>query len=178
VNTLLKLDYKLPDQALAIAAADIFEVIENFGAPEAENDPDALLCKISELIGERATIEYDNRSQQDYLPIASFTPKMAGTMVFSKVTMDWSPEHQAWYSSDKIGLSNILNYDINALIDGFIEIKRSAERGTIINIFLQASSDCWYYFGFEDNRLMIYSSNDEFVDIIALKSKCKQGSLW
>jgi hypothetical protein len=35
-------------------------------------------------------------------------------MVFSKVTMDWSPKHQAWYSSDKIGLSNILNYDINA----------------------------------------------------------------
>jgi hypothetical protein len=176
VNTLLKLDYKLPDQALAIAAADIFEVIENFGAPEAENDPDALLCKISELIGERATIEYDNRSQQDYLPIASFTPKMAGTMVFSKVTMDWSPEHQAWYSSDKIGLSNILNYDINALIDGFIEIKRSAERGTIINIFLQASSDCWYYFGFEDNRLMIYSSNDEFVDIIALKSNVNKAA--
>jgi hypothetical protein len=170
VNSLLKVDYKLPDQALTVMAADLFEVIENFGAPEAENDPDALLYKLSEFIGERATIEYDNRSQQDYLPIASFSPKMAGTMVFSKVMMEWSPEHQAWYSSDKVGLSNILKYDINALIDGFIEIKRSSERGTIMNIFLQASSDCWYYFGFEDNRLMIYSSNDEFVDIIASKS--------
>jgi len=39
-----------------------------------------------------------------------------------------------------------------------------------MNMFIQASSDCWYYFGFEDNRLMIYSSNDEFVDIIASKS--------
>jgi hypothetical protein len=170
VNSLLKFDYKLPDQAIALMAADLFEVIENFGAPEAENDPDAFLYKVSEFIGERATLEYDSRSQADYLPIASFTSKMAGTMVFSKVLMEWSPEHQSWYSTDQVGLSNILKYDINALIDGFIEIRRDPERGTIMNIFIQASSDCWYYFGFEDNRLMIYSSNDEFVDIIAAKS--------
>lgn len=91
-------------------------------------------------------------------------------MVFSKVTMKWSPQHHAWYSDDKVGLSNILKYDINALIDGFIEIKRTSERGTVMNIFIQASADCWYYFGFEDNRLIIYSSNDEFVDAIASKS--------
>jgi hypothetical protein len=170
VNSLLKLDYNLPDQAMTAMAADIFEVIENFGAPPAENDPDAFLYKVSEFIGDRATLEYDNRSQQDYVPIAEFTSRMAGSMVFSKVLMKWSPEHKAWYSTDKIGLSNVLRYDINAELDGFIEIKRNAERGTIINIFLQASSDCWYFFGFEDNRLLIYSSNDEFIDIIASKS--------
>lgn len=170
VNSLLKFDYKLPDQALTLMAADMFEVIENFGAPEAENDPDAFLYKVSEFIGERATVEYDRRNQEEYLPIASFTPKMIGSLVFSKVNMEWSPEHNAWYSKEKVGLSNILKADLNALIDGFIEIKRSAERGTIMNIFLQVSSDCWYYFGFEDNRLIIYSSNEEFVDIIAQKS--------
>ena len=170
VNSLLKFEYKLPEPALTIMAADLFEVLENFGAPEAENDPDAFLYKVSELIGERATQEYDKRNQESYLPIAAFTPKMAGTMVFSKAMMKWSPEHRAWYSDDKVGLSNILKYDINALIDGFIEIKRSSERGTIMNIFIQASSDCWYFFGFEDNRLMIYSSNDQFVDAIATKS--------
>jgi hypothetical protein len=84
--------------------------------------------------------------------------------------LEWSPEQKAWYSTDKIGLSNITNADINAAIDGFIEIKRTAERGTIMNIFLQASSDSWYYFGFEDNRLSIFSSNDEFVTAIAEKS--------
>ena len=170
INSLLKFDYKLPDQALNLMAADLFEVIENFGAPEAENDPDAFLYKVSELIGERATIEYDARNQEEYLPIASFTPKMAGSIVFSKVNMEWSKTHNAWYSTNKVGLSNILRGDLNALIDGFIEIKRTTERGTVMNIFIQASSDCWYYFGFEDNRLMIYSSNDEFVDIIAQKS--------
>lgn len=170
LNALLKFDYKLPEPAMALMAADLFEVIENFGAPEAENDPDAFLYKISELIGERATRDYDARNRQDYLPIATFTSKMAGSLVFSKVTMNWSPEKNAWYSTDKVGLSNILKYDINALIDGFIEIKRSSERGTIMNIFIQVSSDCWYYFGFEDNRLMIYSSNNRFVDAIASKS--------
>jgi hypothetical protein len=170
VNSLLKFDYKLPEPAITMMAADLFEVLENFGAPEAENDPDAFLYKISELIGERATQEYDKRNQVNYLPIAAFTPKMAGTMVFSKAIMKWSPKHRAWYSTDKVGLSNILKYDINALIDGFIEIKRSNERGTVMNIFIQASSDCWYFFGFEDNRLLIYSSNNRFVDAIASKS--------
>ncbi|MCK5702458.1 MAG: hypothetical protein KAI29_14940, partial [Cyclobacteriaceae bacterium] len=170
INSLLKFDYKLPELALTVMAADLFEVIENFGAPEAENDPDAFLYKIAEIIGEKATIEYDKRSQEDYLPVASFTPKMAGSLVFSKVEMEWSPAYKSWYSKNKVGLSNILKSDINALIDGFIEIKRTEELGTVMNIFIQASSDCWYYFGFEDNRLMIYSSNNEFVDIIASKS--------
>ena len=40
----------------------------------------------------------------------------------------------------------------------------------LMNVYIQASSDCWYYFGFEDNRLSIYSSNSAFVDIIASKS--------
>lgn len=176
INSLLKFDYNLPDQALLVMATDLFEVIENFGAPEAENNPDAFLYKVAEIIGERATIEYDQRSQGDYLPIASFAPKMAGSLVFSKVNMHWSREHNAWYSKSKLGLSNILRSDINAAIDGFIEIKRSTEQGTIMNIFLQASSDCWYYFGFEDSRLMIYSSNDEFVDIIAEKSNINKAA--
>lgn len=170
VNSLLKFDYKLPDQALSLMAADLFEVIENFGAPEAENDPDAFLYKIAELIGDRATLEYDKRNQEEYLPITAFTPKMIGSIVFSKVNMEWSSVHNAWYSKNRVGLSNILKADLNALLDGFIEIKRTAERGTVMNVFIQASSDCWYYFGFEDNRLTIYSSNDEFVDIIASKS--------
>ncbi len=177
INSLLKFDFEIPDQALTLMAADLFEVIENFGAPEAENDPDAFLYKISEIIGERATIEYDKRNQDDYLPIASFTPKMAGSMVFSKVNMKWSTDHKAWYSTDKVGLSNILKFDINALIDGFIEIKRSTELGTIMNIFVQASSDSWYYFGFGENRLMVYSSNDEFVDIIASKSNISKAGI-
>ena len=40
--------------------------------------------------------------------------------------------------------------------------------------------ESWYYFGFEDNRLMIHSSNPEFNDIIAKKSnagKAKVGEL-
>ena len=113
----------------------MFEVIENFGAPEAENDPDAFLYKVAEIIGERATIEYDKRNQEEYLPIASFTSKMIGSLVFSKVEMEWSPTYKAWYSKDKLGLSNILRADLNASIDGFIEIKTSQELGTTMNIF-------------------------------------------
>ena len=46
--------------------------------------------------------------------------------------------------------------------------------------FFKASSDAWYYFGYEDNRLLIQSSNPEFNAIISKKtnaSKAKVGDL-
>ena len=123
INSLLKFDYNLPEPSLMLMGADMFEVIENFGAAEAENDPDALLYKVSEIIGERATIEYAKRTEEDYIPIASFAPKIAGTMVFSKVMMEWSPEYNSWFSRDKLGLSHVARADLNASLDGLLKSK-------------------------------------------------------
>jgi hypothetical protein len=47
-------------------------------------------------------------------------------------------------------------------------------------VFLKASPESWYYFGYEDNRLMIQSSNAVFNTIVSKKtnaSKAKVGEL-
>ncbi|MFN8691791.1 MAG: hypothetical protein ACK5XL_17515, partial [Cyclobacteriaceae bacterium] len=50
----------------------------------------------------------------------------------------------------------------------------------IFHVFIKASPDSWYYFGFEDNRMMVHSSNPAFNDQIAKRtnaSKAKVGEL-
>ena len=38
------------------------------------------------------------------------------------------------------------------------------------NVFIKASPEAWYYFGLEDNRLLVHSSNAEFNAIISKKT--------
>lgn len=170
MDIMAKIDYKMDNHALAIMAADIFEVVENLNLAEAESDKDAFLYKVAEFIGDRAASDYDRRTLDNYIPIASFSSALAGSLMFSKVDLTWSPEHDAWYSTGKLGFSNILKYDINGAVDGFMEIVKTEEKGDIVNIFIQVSSGCWYFFNYEENRLMLYSSNKEFNDQIVKKS--------
>jgi len=170
MDVMAKIDYEMDNHALALMAADIFEVVENMNVAEAESDKDAFLYKVAEFIGDRAASEYDRRTLDNYIPIASFSSALAGSLMFSKVDFTWSPERDAWYSTGKLGLSNILKYDINGAVDGFMEVVKTEEKGDIVNVFIQVSSGCWYFFNYEDNRLMLYSSNKEFNDQIVKKS--------
>ena len=42
----------------------------------------------------------------------------------------------------------------------FFEVRKT-ETGEIINLFLRASPESWYFFSYEENKLYIYSSNEE-----------------
>jgi hypothetical protein len=170
LDALLKFDIDMPDQALTDMGNDVFEVVENFGAAEAEPDQDAFLYRVAEIIGDRAAMEYDKRNLEEYTPIANFTSKMIGSLVFSRANLQWSPEYNSWYSTEPLGLSHILRKDINATLDGFLEI-RKAENGDKVSLFLQASPASWYYLLFDENKLITYSTNDAYNNTILDKSK-------
>ncbi len=77
-------------------------------------------------------------------------------------------------------MSNIGNNDINGGFEGFMEIRKNEDGAPVFHVFFKASPDAWYYFGYEDNRLMVQSSNQLFNDLIARKtnaSKAKVGEL-
>ncbi len=169
VNALAKFDFDFPQQALDAMGSDVFEVVENYGAAEAESDKDILMYKLAGIIGERAAQEYDKRSAQEYIPLTTFAPKIIGNLVFTRLNLEWSPTYNAWYSKDQLGLSSIARKDVNGLLDGFVEIKKG-ENGDVVNIFIQVSPACWYFFNYEDNRLTTFSSNETFNDIINDKS--------
>jgi hypothetical protein len=164
-----RIQYNLPDQVLMPMAVDLFEMVENYSPPEAEPDYDALLYRLAEFIGDRAVEEFDKRSASGYVPLSAFSTRMIASMLFTRLNLKWSPEYNAWYSTESLGLSGVLRADINASLEGFMEIQKTQE-GDNVNLFIKASGSSWYFFGYQDNRLILYSSNQAFNDEVNNRS--------
>lgn len=179
MNTFLMVDMNVPAQALQVMAMDLQEVIKNEGAEEGTGDQTELLYKIADIVGERAVKEYEERSLQAYTPLITI-PELGRPLVFSNFNLRRSQEYKAFYSEGNLGLSNILRTDINASFEGFMELRRNEDGTPVFHVFFKASPDSWYYFGMEDNRLMVHSSNVEFNATIAKRTnaaKAKIGEL-
>lgn len=175
-NTMLAFKFDIPTQVADIMAADIIDIVGRLGASEAEQDRSALMYKLSALISEQAAKEYEQRSLSAYTPLLAVNNALVKPLVFSKANLVWSPEKNAWYSAGKLGLSNIIRNDVNAALDGFMEIKRT-ENGDEINMFIQASPASWYFLSYLNNRLLIASSNQDFNDMISSRSKAGKAKI-
>lgn len=175
-NAFLAFQYDVPPQATEIMAADIKDVVDRVGAPSAHDDRTSLLYKAAEIIGDRAAKEYEKLALADYTPLVNSSTELIRNMVVSDVDLEWSEEEKAWYSTSKLALSNILATDINAKLDGFMEIKKT-ELGDIVNIFIQASPATWYYMGYENNRLVLASSSDDYNNEIRSRSNAAKAKL-
>jgi len=169
MNSFIIMDTDVPSTAFGLMARDLQEVIENEGGEEGLGDQTELLYKIADIVGERAAKEYEDRSLQGYVPL-TILPQLARPLVFSDVKLKWSPEHKAFYNEGRLGVSNIGRNDINGGFEGFMEVKRTPEGVSVFHVFFKASAESWYYFGIEDNRLLIHSSNEDFNNVIRKKS--------
>ncbi|QSE97963.1 hypothetical protein [Fulvivirga lutea] len=181
LNALLSINMTpVPTQVFDQMAYDFLDIINNLGAPEGLGDPTQLLYKLADLAGERAAKEYEDRSLQGYTPLAGFTKETSASIVLTDVDMKWSVDYKAFYSEGKLGISNFGRADINGAFDGFLEIRRMDDGVPVLNLFIKASPDSWYFFSYEDNRLLIYSSNNAVNDLVSKKSnggKAKIGEL-
>jgi len=175
INAFLTMDFKMPSQAMSLISQEMIEIVDVLGLEMAYSDDPNSLYKVSELIGERATLEYEQRSLQEYTSLLSISQKLIKTLVLSDVNLRWSKDEKAWYSVGKIGLANILQDDINASVDGFLEIKKN-ENGDVINLFMQFSPRTWYFFSFEENRIITSSSNEDYLNAIADKTSASKAN--
>jgi hypothetical protein len=169
LNSFLMIDTDVPSSAFDLLARDLQEVIKNEGVEEGLGDQTELLYKIANIIGEAAVKEYETQSVQGYVPLGTL-PELAKPLVFSDVKLKWSPEFKAFYNEGRLGVSNSGKNDINGRFEGFMEIRRTADGIPVFHVFFKASAESWYYFGIEDNRLLIHSSNKAFNSIISKKS--------
>lgn len=169
MNTMLTMDSNVPAAAFEIMAREVQEVILNEGADEGLGDPTELLYKVANIVGERVARDYEQRSLEGYVSLATLQP-LVKPLVISNVNLKWSDEHKAFYSEGNIGISNILNKDINGAFEGFLEIKRDEDGGSSFNLFFKASGDVWYYFGFEGSRMLVQAASNEFNDVIAKRT--------
>lgn len=180
MNSLVMINTTAAPDAFTVMARDLQLVIQNEGAEEGLGDRTELLYKIADIIGEKNAKDYEARGQQGYVSLATIA-ETARPLNFANVNFKWSPKLKAFYSEGTLGLSNISKNDVNGAFEGFMEVKKNIEDGSpVFNVFIKASPESWYYFGFEDNRLMMYSSNAEFNTLVSKKTnsgKAKVGEM-
>jgi hypothetical protein len=179
MNTLAIVETDIPSSALDQMARNLQDVIKNEGAGEGLGDQTELLYKISDIVGERMAKDYEQKSLQGYVSLGTLSP-LVKPLVISDVNLKWSSKQKAFYSEGNIGISNIGRNDINGGFEGFMEVKKTQDGGSIFNLFIKASPEAWYYFGFQDNRLMVHSSNQDMNSVISKKSnvgKAKVGEV-
>ncbi len=175
-NSFISILFDLPPSAFELVAQDLNNSIDEYGAPEAEDDRTQLLYKVAEIIGDRAVENYETRSAQEYTPLVTASPALVKPMVFSNVDLKWSHLNKAFYSVGNLSMSNVLRNDINAAFEGFFEVTKKLE-GEKIDLFFKASAETWYYFGYENNRLITFSSNKEYNEFITSKSNAAKAKV-
>lgn len=179
MNSFIMADMNLPAQAYQTMAADLQAVVKNESVPEGLGDQTELLYKIADIVGEKVAKDFEQRSLQGYVSLST-VQALAKPLVFANTALKWSQKHKAFYSEGTLGLSNILKTDINGAFEGFMEIRKNEDGSPVFHVFFKASPESWYYFGFEDNRLMVQSSNEPFNNLITKKTnagKAKVGEL-
>ena len=179
-NTFMAIEFDIDRRVWDIMALNLQDIITNLGAPEGLGDPTDLLYKVAEIMGEKATKDYEERTLQEYISLGGYSKETSRPLVFADVNLKWSSEQKAFYSEGLLGMSNVLGYDVNGAWEGFMEIKKNEDGTPVFNLFFKAASDSWYYLNYEDNRVMLYSSLDEFNDEVAKRSnaaKAKIGEL-
>lgn len=176
MNTFLMVDSNVPTQAFDIIGRTLQEVIHNEGADEGLGDQTELLYKIADIVGERVAKDYEQRSLQGYVSLATI-PETARPLVFSNVNLKWSHEYKSFYSEGKLGMSNIGRNDINGAFEGFMEIRKTEDGSQIFNVFFKASPEAWYYFGFEGSRLLVHSSDENFNAIISKRTNAGKAKI-
>nr|WKN39093.1 hypothetical protein K4G66_10325 [Tunicatimonas sp. TK19036] len=170
LDAFMTFDIGLPARAVQLMGEDLDESLNKSGARAAITDRTRLLYKLAEFIGDGAAREYDKLSISDYTPLVSVAPQLEKTLVLSDIQMAWSDEHKAWYSTSPLGIANIMETDINGQTTGFLEIKPTDE-GTVVNFFVQATPDSWYYFTYQNYRMGVWAYNEAFCDEVGAKSK-------
>ncbi|TDE10065.1 hypothetical protein [Dyadobacter psychrotolerans] len=170
-NSMLLLKMSALEPVLQPIAAKIVETnLEEQNSTAADDDADQLNRKLAALIGAKATDAYIKLSAAGYKPLFDASPILDVPMVLSNVNLHWSPVHAAYYSRGPIGVSNLGKNNINAQMEGVLEIRRTAD-GDEFSLFLQASPDIWYFFDYRQNELGVVSSQLDFNDQLTAKSK-------
>jgi len=119
--------------------------------------------------GDRAISEINLYNQYKKFP-----DELEKNIVLNDVKMTYNREAKAYLSEGMIGLGNILKTEIFRYVKGTIQLKK--QRGKdILDIYLEADANTWYYFNYYNGTMLAVSSNDLFNnDIKALKGKNKK----
>jgi hypothetical protein len=170
LDAMFTFDFKLASSTMNLMSLDLLDIVERLGNAVANDLSLESMLKLGNMIGEEDTREYETNSLGDYIPLAEASPILDEMIVISGVKMKWNDQENAWHNTTKLAVSNIFLDDINAKMDGFLEFKKDDTGGDVLNLFIQAAPGSWYFFNYQENGVLVYSSNKAFNAAITEKS--------
>ncbi|GAB3581458.1 hypothetical protein [Hymenobacter daeguensis] len=168
IDALMAIDINMPAKAVDAMGLEIAKLTKN--SPEAQDGSTNELYKLAQFIGDKGVEAYTMRKGVAE-PLAKTAPKLANhTIVLSRVNLRWNEKKRAWYSVGQIGIAGVGKQSMNALIDGYIEIRR--ENSTdLVEIYLEPDPQAWYYLKYANNLLLTKSQNETYDGEIGGKAK-------
>jgi len=176
LNTLLAFTFPVPELITAEIGKKLVEAnLEEQNDEPADDDLNALSDKLVPLIGQKDVDVYRTKAQNQHVSLALASPKLAVPIVLSNVEMRWSEKANAFYSIGPIGVSNMGAADINAQMNGFVEIRKTAN-GDEATIYVESSDEVWAFYEFKSSgngggQLAITTSDQAINDKLLAGSK-------
>lgn len=177
LNTLLAFSFPVPEVVSAEVGKKLIEAnIEEQNDEAADEDLNELTDKLIPLIGAKEVEAYRTKAQNQHVSLALASPKLAVPLVFSNVDLRWSEKANAFYSIGPLGVSNLGTADINAMMNGFIEIRKTSN-GDEATIYVESSDEVWAFYEFKSGgpngggQLAITTSDQAINDKLLAGSK-------
>ncbi|AUD02233.1 hypothetical protein CWM47_10595 [Spirosoma pollinicola] len=177
-NTLLAFAFPIPDPINALISDKIVKANQEEKNDEAaDDDLNRLSDKLLPLIGQQAVDAYRVKAQNAHAPLNQASPKLTAMLVLANANLRWSTKFSAFYSTGKLGVSNMMATDVNAQMDGFVELRKTGN-GDEASIYLESSPDVWVYYDYKPGstptalgQLAIVTSEQDINDQLLAGSK-------
>ncbi|ADB41583.1 hypothetical protein Slin_5618 [Spirosoma linguale DSM 74] len=177
-NTLLAFAFPVPDPITALISDKLVKTnLEEKNDEAADDDLNRLSDKLVPLIGQQAVDAYRLKAQNQHVPLGQASPKLNAMLVLANANLRWSTKYNTFYSVGKLGVSNMMATDVNAQMDGFIEIRKTGN-GDEASIYLESSPDVWVFYDYKPGstptalgQLAIVTSEQDINDRLLAGSK-------
>lgn len=162
-------NFDIPSQVLEIMGTDLSEKAYIEAAPQSVTFSDTLLLHIANIAGEKDARAYEKIGSLTYQPLTKAGKAFGEGIVLNNLNLKYDRDKRSWYNTSSFGIANTGKKDVNAEINGYLEIHK-ASTGDRVNLYLEMNEDSWYYFEFTNNTLTTISSNEEYNTYIETKS--------
>lgn len=180
-NTLMAFAFPVSEPLVkAIGDRIVKANLEEKNDEAADDDLNRLSDKLTPLIGAQAVDAYRLKAQNQHVALNQAAPQLNAMLVLANANLRWSTKFNTFYSTGQLGVSNMMGTDINAQMDGFVEIRKT-DNGDETSIYLEASPEEWVFYDYKpgstpssQGQLAIITSAQEVNDqLLAVKSSGK-----
>lgn len=90
---------------------------------------------------------------------------LSQSLVFPDLELEWDPESQTFHSAGNSALLSIGGHQVGKKMKTYVSLRKN-RRGDVVDIYLEASRNCWVYFSYSNNYMEVLSSDDGINDVV------------